>query len=137
MVGLIMLSQTFIADTDHLAEMLNYVEEFGEELKIPEPGLKKIVIAVEEVLVNVIHYAYPKKRGSICIECKPSSTKTGLCVVIEDEGSPFDPTKYPLPEIPSMDHIGGLGVYIFMHLMDEVIYERIDNKNRLSLTKFI
>lgn len=137
MIGSVMLSQTFVADIDHLAEMLKYVEDFGEELKVPGPQLKKIVIAVEEVLVNVIYYAYPKISGSIWIECKPSSKKEGLCIVIEDEGAPFDPTQYPLPEIPPVNQIGGLGIYIFMHVMDEVVYERLENKNRLSLTKFI
>ena len=56
--------------------------------------------------------------------------------VIEDEGIPFDPTKAENPDI-TLDAeerpIGGLGIFLVQELMSRITYERMDNKNILSL----
>jgi serine/threonine-protein kinase RsbW len=59
---------------------------------------------------------------------------------IEDDGIPFNPLEKKDPEIPAelIDvKIGGLGINIVRKLMDDIRYERKQDKNRLMLKKFI
>lgn len=61
-----------------------------------------------------------------------------ISFVISDSGKPFDPTTkaevdttLPAEERP----IGGLGIHLVRQMMDDVAYERKDNKNILTLCK--
>ena len=96
-------------------------------------------LAMEEAVVNVISYAYPMgEEGEIVVEAKINSKR--LKFVITDKGMPFDITKreeadvtLPADERP----IGGLGIFLVRHIMDSVNYERVGDKNILSLRKLL
>jgi anti-sigma regulatory factor (Ser/Thr protein kinase) len=63
-----------------------------------------------------------------------------LTLIIEDEGIAFNPLEKKDPEIPDdlIDvRIGGLGIHIVRKLMDDIRYERMHGKNKLTLKKFI
>ena len=96
-------------------------------------------LALEEAVTNVILYAYPQGTdGLVDIEAilHPSS----LEFIISDSGKPFDPTKAPMPDTSLGIHdrpIGGLGIYMVKTIMDTVQYERIGEKNILTMTKII
>ena len=99
----------------------------------------KIQIALEETLVNVVLYAYEDKIGDIEIDYEiidePNKT---LIVTIIDSGIEFDPLAKEDPNIVSFyeqKKIGGLGIFITKQIMDEVSYQRKDNKNILVLKK--
>lgn len=97
----------------------------------------KLNLAVEEAVVNVMNYAYPQGTvGDINIEAKGDDNQ--LEFIISDSGTPFDPTakadantSLTAEERP----IGGLGIHLVRQIMDEVMYERKDNKNILTLRK--
>ena len=55
-----------------------------------------------------------------------------------DSGIPFDPTQRPEADItlPAEDRaIGGLGIHLVRQIMDDIHYERKDNRNILTLAK--
>jgi serine/threonine-protein kinase RsbW len=57
---------------------------------------------------------------------------------IEDDGAPFDPLTVPQPDLAAplaTRKIGGLGVHLARGLMNEVVYVRVANHNRLILRK--
>ena len=97
----------------------------------------KLNLAVEEAVVNVMNYAYPQGTvGDINIEATGDDNQ--LEFIISDSGTPFDPTakadantSLTAEERP----IGGLGIHLVRQIMDEVMYERKDNKNILTLRK--
>ena len=73
-----------------------------------------------------MNYAYPKDQtGSILIEAY--ADKESIKFIITDNGIPFDPTATDSePDITAgIDErsIGGLGIFLVTHLMDEVKYE--------------
>ena len=71
------------------------------------------------------------------VECDKSDK---LVFTITDSGVPFDPTQQADPDITlSVEEraIGGLGIHLVRQLMDDIRYERKDNKNILTLTKQI
>ena len=61
-----------------------------------------------------------------------------LIFTITDSGVPFDPTKKEEVDTTlsaEEREIGGLGIHLVRQIMDEVSYERIDDKNVLTLVK--
>ena len=62
----------------------------------------------------------------------------GLCLCIEDDGKPFNPVEFEAPDMScSIEEckIGGLGIHIIRKLMDDICYERCEDKNVLKLKK--
>jgi len=95
---------------------------------------EEILLAVDEVLTNIIRHAYGGKPGKMVILFEDSPEKTEI--VLEDHGKKFDPTQLPPPELPCHKP-GGLGVHFIRTLMDRVVYdESFKEGNRLHLIKF-
>ena len=94
-------------------------------------------LAMEEAVVNVMDYAYPAGiKGKVCIEAEADDQQ--LSFVISDWGKPFDPTaKAEVDTTLSAEErpIGGLGIHLVRQIMDSINYERIDEKNVLTLRK--
>jgi anti-sigma regulatory factor (Ser/Thr protein kinase) len=92
-------------------------------------------LAVEEILVNIIHYAYPEKKGEIEITCRPVQHDR-LAFKIMDGGVPFNMLAYKDPDTNAAieeRRIGGLGIYFVKRLMDEVTYSRENDRNCLTI----
>ena len=105
-----------------------------------EPSLaKKLRLAVEEAVVNVMEYAYSASRvGSI--EVRMMTDGHLLKVMIIDMGAPFDPTTIAKADTTlsaKERKIGGLGILLVREIMDSINYERVDDRNILTLTKKI
>lgn len=105
-----------------------------------EPSLaKKLRLAVEEAVVNVMEYAYSASRvGSI--EVRMMTDGHLLKVMIIDMGAPFDPTTIAKADTSlsaKERKIGGLGIFLVREIMDSINYERVDDRNILTLTKKI
>ena len=100
-------------------------------------SIRKIVLAVEEIMVNIINYAYPdNNQGEISLTI--SAEDQCLTIQIEDSGISFDPTAQPqvdADEVVNKRQIGGLGIMIVKQIMDEIHYERTNDKNILTLKK--
>ena len=130
---------------ESLYEMLDFIKQYGEKQHISVKSLNQIILATEEALVNIISYGYPaKKRGVIDIVCKRHYPEAGITIVIKDQGIAFNPIEQapPLPPLSSSKldieeiSLGGYGIHILTGLMDKVEYERLDDGNILSLTKY-
>ncbi|OPY68243.1 MAG: serine-protein kinase RsbW [Syntrophorhabdaceae bacterium PtaU1.Bin034] len=94
-----------------------------------------IELALEEVLVNIINYAYQGKTGDIELSCK-SDNKEWFIMEIADTGSPFDVLSVPPPDLTAdIDErkIGGLGIFFMKKLVDDVKYRREGERNVLEL----
>ena len=94
-------------------------------------------LVLEEAVVNIINYAYPKEEHEkIYLSAKLHNDS--IILVLTDTGKEFDPTMVPDTDITlSADErpIGGLGIFLIRQIMNEVKYERIDGKNVLTLEK--
>ena len=96
-----------------------------------------INLALEEAVVNVMEYAYPKdEHGQVMVEAWRSNGN--ICFAISDSGVAFDPTQQKEADTTLSAEerpIGGLGIFLVNQLMDSVTYERKDDKNILLLVK--
>ena len=126
-------------EVEELDKLAAFVEEVVSELGL-EPELEmNLNLALEEVVSNVILYAYPKKEeGSVMIAANGDGKS--LVFTITDKGKEFDPTKVEEADITLSAEdrqIGGLGIYIVKNIMNEVTYQRLDGHNVLTLKKTI
>jgi len=94
----------------------------------------KVELVLEEVLTNVIHYAYPEEAGDMEVGCAIEDNQN-FCFKVTDWGIPFNPLERPDPELSediSERQVGGLGIYLVRHLVDEILYQRQEGKNTLT-----
>ncbi len=141
-----MHKQVFPAKLDHLYEMMDFIRTHGQAKNVEAQILDKIILAVEEALVNVISYSYPNpgQEGTIELTFEFFSKKPEMKIIIKDHGIPFNPIEQAPPfrspeTLLQNDHqqIGGYGIYIFVGIMDRVEYQRLNDGNVLTLTKYL
>ena len=100
------------------------------------PGrLGELELVLEEVLVNIIRYAYPAADGEIEIACELVGEED-LRISVMDTGVPFNPLEKSDPDLDAAIEdrpIGGLGIYLVRQLANEVHYRREGEKNVLTL----
>ncbi len=131
------------ATVETLPDVVNALSEGLEEHGCPHPTVDRLVVAVEELYVNVAHYAYPEDErpgeARVTIEFSGNDDE-GHCVAvtIEDEGIPFDPVAKKDPTLPhSVEEvkIGGLGILMVKRMTDTFTYERRGDSNVTTITK--
>jgi serine/threonine-protein kinase RsbW len=106
-------------------------------------GLSPRVIAtlhvvLDEVLNNILNHAYADLE-SHQIEIRLTSGNAAVTLEFLDDGVPFDPTQHESAPPPRQDadvRAGGLGLLFVRRLMDEVTFQRVDDRNHLTLRKF-
>ena len=126
-------------DTKEVEALGAFVKGVAEDLSLGKPLTNKLRLAVEEAVVNVMEYAYPKgTRGDVDIHAVSNGRR--LKFIISDSGIPFNPTEVSAADTTLSAEerpIGGLGILLVRELMDSINYERIHGKNVLTLTKSI
>lgn len=107
-----------------------------ENRLIPDRFKKKLCLAAEEIFVNICSYAYEKEKGSVEFSVEVSDKiQMRFC----DSGKPFNPVENTV-DIDGYDidtQIGGLGRRIAFDLADKADYEYRDNKNILTIVKYL
>ncbi len=130
-------SLTLQNDVRQVETLNDFMRTTLGRIGLEESLIKKIRLAVEEAVVNVIDYAYPvNTQGNITIQV--TAEEEILRFVITDNGVAFDPTatKQADTTLSAMDRpIGGLGLLLVRQLMDSINYERTEGKNILTLKK--
>ena len=135
-----MTNKTFPAKTESLAEVLGYVEETLESFECPMKLQTAICVAIEEVFVNVAHYAYPDSEGDMELHIGFDSQSRAITFRMTDRGVPFDPLSKPDPDITLSAEdreIGGLGIFIAKKTMDSLAYAYENGENILTMIKKI
>lgn len=118
-----------------LARLYPWLDASATAMEVPATVLQGMHVALEEAVMNVAMHAYPSgAAGQIAIRLRMSRDDATL--MIEDSGPAFDPTIAVVAERPKTLHDarpGGLGLTLLRHYCRDVTYERVDDRNRLSL----
>ena len=135
-----MTNRTFPAKIESLSEVLGFVEETLEGFACPMKIQTAICVAMEEVFVNVAHYAYTDCVGDMTLLIGFDEDSRTVTFRMTDKGIPFDPLKKPDPDITLSAEerdIGGLGIFIAKKTMDSLTYAYENGENILTMIKKI
>ena len=138
--GARMTNKTFPAKTEALSDVLGFVEETLEGFECPMKIQTAICVAIEEVFVNVAHYAYPESVGDMTLHIGFDEESRAITFRMIDKGVPFDPLAKPDPDITlsaEEREIGGLGIFIAKKTMDSLSYSYENGENILTMIKKI
>ena len=131
---------TVEAKTENLEEVLGFVDRHLEAMDCSPKVSVQIDVAVEELFVNIAHFAYSPGTGDATIDVEILKDPAAIAITFTDRGKPFDPLAKEDPDITlsaEERQIGGLGIYMVKKSMDEVAYEYKDGQNILRIKKIL
>ncbi len=124
-------------DIETIPQLNEFIDIFAEEIGLDMSLTMSLNLAIEEAVVNVMQYAYPKEhKGEV--EIKILADNEWLTFIITDSGVAFDPTTQDDADTTLSAEerpIGGLGIFLVRQLMDIIEYKRNNDKNILTLRK--
>ena len=135
-----MMNKTFPAKIEALSDVLGFVDQTLESYECSMKIQTAICVAIEEVFVNVAHYAYGEGEGDMTLGIGFDEESRTITFQMRDKGVPFDPLKKPDPDITLSAEdreIGGLGIFITKKTMDTVTYSYENGENILTMIKKI
>ncbi len=93
-----------------------------------------VVLAVQELLVNIVKHAYSGKPGKIEFELEQSDSKLEITVTDNADNAFQMPETITAPDMFDLpEH--GMGLFIIHQAFDKVEYQRSDDRNRWQLMK--
>lgn len=110
---------------------------------IPRELQLNLCVIAEEILTNICNYAFGENRSEADRNTSEISFyfehSYKIVLQFEDNGIPFNPTEnVDSSEDYDIDtQIGGLGRFIAFSIADDVNYEYRNNKNILTITKYL
>ena len=133
-----MNEMTIEARIENLDQVLAFVDGCLEALDCPMKTQLQIDVAVEELFVNIAHYAYTPGVGMATVRLEAVSDPPAVAITFIDRGIPYDPLEKADPDVTlsaEEREIGGLGIYMVKKSMDDMTYERRDGQNVLTIRK--
>jgi serine/threonine-protein kinase RsbW len=124
-------------DPAEMSVVRDALDRFGAEHRIPADALIELQVVVDEIVSNVIKYAWPE-GGAHELRVRVAVGDAGAEVEVVDDGRRYDPRDAPVPGPAGRGgkpRIGGRGIHMVMQLVDRFEYERVDDRNHVRLTK--
>ncbi|HEY5230714.1 MAG TPA: ATP-binding protein [Galbitalea sp.] len=134
------IAETLILDNEpfEVSRAATWLDDLLGGAGLPPRVIAALQVALEEVLNNILCYGYadiePHK-----IELRVAADPSVAALEFFDDGIPFDPThQEPLPPGPTVStRPGGLGLLFIRRVIDDITYERVDDRNHLTLRKLV
>ena len=126
------------AEEENLPAVQSFVEEHLEAVGCSPKAQMQIGVAVEEIFINIAHYAYAPDKGIATVRVEVSRDPVAVTITFVDHGVPYDPLTRRDPDVTlsaGEREVGGLGIFMTKQLMDDVTYEYRDGQNILTLKK--
>ena len=125
------------AGVDGLQRINAELDRVGESEEWPPALDFQIKLAIEELLMNIIHHG--DRGGGKDVECRVSSSADAVEIELTDFGPRFN----PFADAPEADTtsgveergVGGLGIHFVTELMSTTHYERKKGRNFVRLVR--
>ena len=126
------------AKKENFEKVLAFVDEALEKAGVPYEVQLSVEMAIEEIYLNIVYYAYALKDGDAIILTDINEKDKILTLTFIDEGPEYNPLLKEDPDttMDIMDRpIGGLGILMVKKMMDDVAYCRENGENHLTIKK--
>ena len=130
----------FKSNKEEVKKMLDFLDDFSQKHNLDMAFSGNLLVVADELLSNICKYGYKDKIGEVYIRALYNINDREFILTIVDKGIPFNPFTHEGKAIEGdIDEIkeGGLGILIVKNLMSEYAYDRINNKNIITLKKFL
>ena len=119
------------------AKVAGALQHFAQLHQVPPTAINAVDLALEEHLTNLLNYGFAEGRPpQILVHLEKRGEN--FMVEVSDNGKPFNPLDQPQPDVnqPLQDRpIGGLGIHLMRHFIDELTYRRQAGRNILTMRK--
>lgn len=118
---------------------VEHLEQFCREQHVPLKAIEALMLAVEEMASNVVNHAYQRDaQQTFRVTFQHHGDR--FVVELRDHGPAFDPLKAAAPDLgadPDERNVGGLGIHLVRHYVDDLHYARVSDENVLRMTKLL
>jgi len=131
---------TVPAESAALETVNAFIQEKLESINCPKRAKMQMMLAVEEIFVNISSYAYHPEVGQAEVGVDIDGDPPTVTIRFLDQGRPFNPLEKPDADITlsaQEREIGGLGILLVKKIMDQVDYAYENGKNILIIKKEI
>jgi anti-sigma regulatory factor (Ser/Thr protein kinase) len=125
----------------HLSEVRDLVEKTLKDAGVPKRTADLIVVAVDEAVSSIVHYARFKKQDTEIIlsvdvdDVRFKATIVDPMNVFTYDGGPSEKARL---EVIEKERAHGLGIFLMRQIMDEILYTyRKGFENELVLIRFL
>ena len=128
------------AAVENTSDVIDFVDDCFSTYNCKPLTKLHIDTAVEEVFVNISSYAYGTETGKVKVRVSVTGEPPAVEIIFSDSGKQYDPLEKNDPDISlpiEQRPIGGLGIYVVKHNMDDVRYEYTDGNNILTIKKIL
>ena len=135
-----MIERIFPATEDQLEPVQSFIDGELEQYDCPPKAQIQLAVAVEEIFINIVRYAYHPEVGLATVRCSVGGDPLQVTIQFLDNGKPFNPLEKEDADITlsaEERQIGGLGILMVKRSMDEVDYVYENGQNILTLVKKI
>jgi anti-sigma regulatory factor (Ser/Thr protein kinase) len=115
-----------------------FLRDAVADVAFSEEDLFRLELAVTEVCINIVRYAYPGSGGEMALHVWDDGD--AVFVELADGGQPFDPRTVPAPTLEELvrgERTGRLGIYLARKMADTFDYRREDGRNVVTISKRI
>lgn len=123
---------------ENMGLVLEQVELLLDGTACDEMERMQILMAAEELFINIAHYAYGGQPGEAVLTMQTGQKPAYFRMTFRDRGIPYNPLEHKDPDITlsaEERQIGGLGIFLIKKTMDKMEYEYRDGWNILSIEK--
>lgn len=129
---------TYQNDLSELNTLAQNLEAFGEQEDLNPAMVNAFNLCLDEIVTNIISYGFDDAdTHQITLDIEREDDL--VTAVVEDPGKEFNPlTDAKEPDLDASiedREIGGLGIFFLKQMMDELDYQRVDGRNRLTMKK--
>ncbi len=131
---------TLDATLENIEKVNTFINEMLEESDCSPKAQIQIDIALDELVSNVVRYAYGDSIGKLTVIAGLCDNPDIFKITFIDSGLPYNPLEKDDPDVTmSADdrQIGGLGIFMVKKTMDNIEYKYENNQNILSIYKTI
>lgn len=121
------------ATIEGLGRLLTSFRTFLTSAKVPSSTQGLLHAAIDELLANVVMHG-DDGDDAHAMAAKVSCSDEAIVVELIDNGRPFDPVAHEPPDLPGL-RVGGVGIRLAKHWVDEMRYERKGDTNHVVLVK--
>jgi anti-sigma regulatory factor (Ser/Thr protein kinase) len=121
------------ATLDGLARLLTSFRTFLTTARVPATTQRSLHAAIDELLANVVMHGRADDTVH-AMAAKITCDDDEIVVELVDNGHAFDPIAYDATD-PHELRVGGVGIRLARHWVDEMRYERKGPHNHVVLVK--